>query len=85
MTAFYSYQDRLHGPAGVGRSPIASTSRRMKRLRALVRRAVDRTIDAFGPPADASLEPAAYGNRDPDNNTARFPQRPMILGDKWDF
>jgi hypothetical protein len=57
----------------------------MKRLRALLRRAVDRTIDAFGPRADASLEPAAYGNRVPGNNTARFPQRPMILGDKWDF
>ena len=84
MTAFYSHQDRLHGPAGVGRSPIASTSRRMKRLRALVRQAVDRTIDAFGPRAD-SLEPAARGNRVPDGNTARFPQQPMILGDKWDF
>ena len=84
MTAFYSHQDRLHGPAGVGRSPIASTSRRMKRLRALVRRAIDRTIDAFGPRAD-SLEPAAHSNRVPDNGMARFPQQPMILGDKWDF
>jgi hypothetical protein len=56
----------------------------MKRLRALVRQAVDRTIDAFGPRAD-SLEPAARGNRVPDGNTARFPQQPMILGDKWDF
>ena len=84
MTAFYSHRDRLHGPAGVGRSPIASTSRRMKRLRAMVRQAVDRTIDAFGPRAD-SLEPAARGNRVPDGNTARFPQQPMILGDKWDF
>ena len=84
MTAFYSHQDRLHGPAGAGRSLIASTSRRMKRLRALLRRAVDRTIDAFGPRAD-SLEPAARGNRVPDGNTARFPQQPMILGDKWDF
>jgi len=55
-----------------------------ERLRALVRQAVDRTIDAFGPRAD-SLEPAARGNRVPDGNTARFPQQPMILGDKWDF
>jgi hypothetical protein len=56
----------------------------MKRLRALVRRAIDRTIDAFGPHAD-SLEPAAHGNRVPDNGMAKFPQQPMILGRQVGF
>jgi hypothetical protein len=79
MTALCSHQDRLHEPAGVGRSPIAS------RLGALLRRAISRTSDAFGSRADWSLEPAEHGNRDPDSNAARFPQRPLILGDKWDF
>jgi hypothetical protein len=85
MTAFCPHQDRLQGPAGDGRSPIASSSRQMKRLRALVRHAVDRAIDAFGSRADSSLEPAARGNRDRVSDTARFPQRPLMLGDKWDF
>ncbi len=79
MTALCSHQDRLHEPAGVGRSPIASG------LGALVRRAISRTSDAFGSRADWSSEPAARGNRDSDSDAARFPQRPLILGDKWDF
>jgi hypothetical protein len=54
-------------------------------LGALVRRAISRTRDAFVSRADWSLEPAAQGNRDPDSNAAKFPQRPLILGDKWDF
>jgi hypothetical protein len=79
MTALCSHQDRLHEPAGVGRSPIASW------LGTLLRRAISRTSDAFGSRADWSLEPAAQGNRDSDSDAARFPQRPLILGDKWDF
>ena len=87
MTAFCSHQDRLHELAGVNRSPIASSSRQTyaKRLGALVRDAIDRAIAAFGSRADWSLEPAAHGNRDPDSDAAKFPQRPLILGDKWDF
>jgi len=79
MTALCSHQDRLNEPAGVGRVPMASW------LGALLRRAVSRTSDAFGSRADRSLEPAAQENRDPDSDAARFPQRPLILGDKWDF
>lgn len=79
MTALCSHQDRLHEPAGVGRVPMASW------LGALLRRAISRTSDAFGSRADWSLEPAAQENRDPDRDAARFPQRPLILGDKWDF
>jgi hypothetical protein len=79
MTALCSHQDRLHEPAGVGRVPMASW------LGALLRRAISRTSYAFGSRADWSLEPAAQENRDPDSDAARFPQRPLILGDKWDF
>ena len=81
MTVFCSHQDRFYELAGVGRSPIASSSRQMKRLGALVRGVVSRTIAAFGSRADWSLEPARHA----DSDTARFPQRPLILGDKWDF
>lgn len=87
MTVFCSHQDRLHEPAGVSQSPVASSSwqENAKRLGALVRRAIDRTIAAFSSRADWSLEPAAHGNRDLDCDPAKFPQRPLILGDKWDF
>jgi hypothetical protein len=85
MTAFCSH--RLDELAGVSRSPAATSSRQeyAKRLGALVRDAIGRTIAAFGSRTDWSFEPAAHGNRDPDGNAAKFPQRPLILGDKWDF
>jgi hypothetical protein len=54
-------------------------------LGALLRRAISRTSDAFGSRADRSLGPVAQENRDPDSDAAKFPQRPLILGDKWDF
>jgi hypothetical protein len=79
MTALCSHQDRFHEPAGVGRAPMAAW------LGALVRRAISGASDAVGSRADRSLEPATHGNRDPDSDAARFPQRPLILGDKWDF
>jgi hypothetical protein len=79
MTALCSHQDTIHEPAGVGRVAMASW------LGALLRWAVSRTSDAFGSRADRSLGPVAHENRDPDSDAARFPQRPLILGDKWDF
>jgi hypothetical protein len=87
MTVFYSHQDRLHEPAGISRPPVATSSRQAyaKRLGVLLRDAIDRAIAAFGSHADRSLQPAAQRNHDPDSNAARFPQRPLILGDKWDF
>jgi hypothetical protein len=54
-------------------------------LGALVRRAIGRSSDALGSRADWPLEPAVHSNRDPDSDPASFPQRPLILGDKWDF
>jgi hypothetical protein len=74
MTAFCSHQDRLHEPAAVGRSPIVSW------LGVLLRRAISH---AFGSRDDWSFEPAVYRSHDCD--AAKFPQRPLILGDKWDF
>jgi hypothetical protein len=34
---------------------------------------------------DWSLQPNAYASHDLDKDAAKFPQRPLILGDKWDF
>lgn len=85
MTAFCSHQvrDLTDG----GRSPIAYSSQQQdaRRLGALVRCAIGHTIAAFGSRIDRSLEPVAHGNSDPDSDASRFPQRPLILGDRWDF
>jgi hypothetical protein len=87
MTALCSHQDRFHEPAGVSRAPVAASSRQeyAKRLGVVVRDAIDRAIAAFGSRADWSLESAAHRPHDPDSDAAKFPQRPLILGDKWDF
>ena len=87
MTTLCSHQDRLHELVGAGRPPIASSSRPVdpRRLGALVRDAIGRTIAAFSSRADRSWEPEAPESRDPDGHAAKFPQRPLILGDKWDF
>ena len=85
MTVFYSHQARLREPAGVGRSAIASWLRQTKRLGSQLGRAINLTITAFGSRDDWSLEPAAHGIRGLGSDAAKFPQCPLILGDKWDF
>lgn len=95
MTAFCSHQDRVHELAGVSRSLGMCSSRQIYAnwLSALVRGAIVRTSAGLrivqraiaGASDDWSFEPTAYRNRDPDSDMARFPQRPLILGDKWDF
>jgi hypothetical protein len=85
VTVFCSHQDRLQEQAGVGRFLIASSSRQMKRLRARFGRAIDRAIAVLGSPDDWSLEPVTHGDCGQHRNAAKFPQRPLILGDKWDF
>jgi len=83
MAAFCSHQDRLHELAGAGRSPIAPSIRQS--VRAQLLRFIGRTIAAFSGRDDLFLEPTSYRNRDPERDAEKFPQRPMILGDKWDF
>jgi hypothetical protein len=57
----------------------------MKRLGALLRRAIGRIMAAVNSRDDLFFERTAYQGRDPDRDGARFPQRPLILDDKWDF
>jgi hypothetical protein len=85
MTAFCSHQDRLQEQAGIGRFLIASSLRQMTRLRGQFGRFIDRSLAALGSRDDWSLEPVAHGHCDVNRNAAKFPQRPLILGDKWDF
>jgi hypothetical protein len=34
---------------------------------------------------DCFFQPHAHETHDPNKDAAKFPQRPLILGDKWDF
>jgi hypothetical protein len=72
MTAFCPHQDRLHELAA-------------RRPGAQLRRVIDRILASLASRDDWSLEPAAPANRALDSHAARFPQRPLILSDKWDF
>jgi hypothetical protein len=79
MTALCSHPDGPRERAGVSRS--SSRERCDGRLGALLHDTIDRVMAAFAARADRPLEPVPHGNRAP----VRFPQRPLILGDKWDF
>jgi hypothetical protein len=59
----------------IGQAIVTAKTRRLEREPKLDTRSGD----------DWFLEPAAHRSRDPDSDAAKFPQRPMILGDKWDF
>jgi hypothetical protein len=77
MTVF-SHHDRLHDLAGASRSPIAS------RLRALAWRAVSRTIAVFSILHQAIVT-AKTRRLERELMFHEIPQRPLHLGDKWDF
>ena len=74
----FSYHDRFHDPAGASRSPIAS------RLHALARRAVRRTIAMLGI-LHRAIVTAKTRRLEREQMFHEIPQRPLHLGDKWDF
>jgi hypothetical protein len=77
MTVF-SHHDRLHDLAGPSRSPIT------RRLRALARRAMSRTIAVLGILHRAIIT-AKTRRLEREQMFHEIPQRPLHLGDKWDF
>jgi hypothetical protein len=96
MIIFYSHQDGLGAP-NHGEFPIAS-SRRLLRL--FVRRFVNRFRAGLGIVHQAIVaaklrrlrqelalraDDHRHGRDDPEKDIVKFPQRPLILGDKWDF
>jgi hypothetical protein len=91
MTLLYSHHDRLHGSADTGHHPIMRTLKRVRRALRRLHRAIAaaklrrirnelmfhrRAHHWAQTPAPAGLE---------ENDTAKYPQRPLVLGDKWDF
>ena len=91
MTLFHSHHEPLHGPVGAIRLPIARAIKRVGNALKMIYRAIaaakihrlrnelmlhaDTYENWERPPHDGSVE----------MDGARFPRRPLILGDKWDF
>jgi len=91
MTLFYSHDDRLHGSAGTGHHPIMRT---LKRVRAGLRmmhraiaaakiRRIRNELMLHGGARHWAQKPAPDGQAE--NDAAKYPRRPIVLGDKWDF
>jgi hypothetical protein len=86
MSVFCSYHDRLHDPAGAGRSHGFVWSRRSaaRRLRAVTRRAVSRIFAAFATLHRAIII-AKTRRIERELTLHEIPRYPLVLGDKWDF
>jgi hypothetical protein len=91
MTLFYSHDDRLHGSAGTGHHPIMRT---LKRVRAGLRmmhraiaaakiRRIRNELMLHGGARHWAQKPAPDDRAE--NDAAKYPRRPIIPGDKWDF
>jgi hypothetical protein len=91
MTLFYSHHDRLHGSAGAGRHPIMRTLKRVRSaLRTLHRaiaaakiRRIRNELMFHRHDYHWAQKPAAGGQAE--HAAVKYPQRPLVLGDKWDF
>jgi hypothetical protein len=91
MTLFYSHHDRLHGSAGTARHPIMRTLKRVRgALRTLHRaiaaakiRRIRNELMLHGG-AYRWAQKAAPGEQT-EKDAAKYPRRPLVLGEKWDF
>jgi hypothetical protein len=91
MTLFYSHHDRLHGSAGAGYHPIVRTLKRVRSTLRIIHRAIAAAkirrirheLMLHGGAYHWAQKAAHDGHAGED--AAKFPRRPLILGDKWDF
>jgi hypothetical protein len=92
MTLFYSHRDRFRDASGasllralaqriVGRTGAAFRFMHRGIVNAKMRR-MQREL-MFRDRVPVELD--APAGRNPDGDAAKFPQAPLILGDKWDF
>jgi hypothetical protein len=86
MTLFQSRYDEPRGLAGGKRFPIAKVRNRLKPLFKAIHEAIV-TAKMRRLRNELTFHSAAPENRasTQDADAATFPQRPLILGDKWDF
>ena len=87
MTVFHWHEDRFRDPTIV---KLRSLAHRVICRIGAVAGVIHRTIVAaklLRVQRELRLRDIAHGGWPPErnNDAAKFPQRPMILGDKWDF
>lgn len=85
MTMFHAHRSELFGACGLRRGSRFSAARAIRRIsaafKALHRAIVAAKLHRLRNELMLRYSPQARTEFDP----ARFPQRPMIMGDKWDF
>ena len=91
MTLFYALHDRLHGAAGTGLHPIMRTLKRVRSALRTLHRAIAaakirriRNELRFHAAAHRWAQTPAHDGAT-EKDVAKYPQRPLVLGDKWDF
>ena len=88
MTLFYAHHDPLNRSAGAGHHPMMRTLKRVRSaLRTLHRaiaaakiRRIRNELMLHGGPCRWTQRPAHDGQ-----DATKYPRRPLVLGDKWDF
>jgi len=84
MTSLQLHRDDLGGLEGCGHSIFARALVRLGAACRLIHRAiVDVTMRRLQ--SDFAFEDNYRGEPSHADDARRFPQRPLILGDKWDF
>ena len=91
MTLLYSHHDRLHGSAHTAYRPMMRTLKRVRSALRILHRAIAaakirriRNELRFHAAAHRWTQtPARDGSMEKD--AAKYPRRPLVLGDKWDF
>jgi hypothetical protein len=92
MTLFHSHPERLHGSVGANRLPISRAIKRVGDAFKMIHRAIAaakirRLRNELLLHADSYenwTRTRCHEGRVEKDGT-RFPQRPLVLGDKWDF
>jgi hypothetical protein len=91
MTLFYAHHDRPHGSAGTRHRSLARALRRVGGALKMIHRAIA-AAKIHRLRNELILHAGAYdwahtAARDGHTETdvTKYPRRPLILGDKWDF
>ena len=92
MALMYSHDDRPYGRAGVNLPSITRMTRRLRSVLKLIHRQIaaakiNRLRNELMLHADTHADWAKPHGRAERSGTeaASYPQRPLFLGDKWDF
>jgi hypothetical protein len=92
MALMYSHDDRPHGRAGANVLSITGMTRRLRAALKMIHRQIaaakiNRLRNELMLHADTHADWARpHGHADrPGTEAASYPQRPLFLGDKWDY